>query len=64
MPKLTIEIDSEAPQEEWDALYRRIQEHAAAVAQGEAEAPKELTQAEVDHHRRIFWATEMGGISD
>jgi hypothetical protein len=64
MPKLTIEIDMDDSWDTWRSLFRRIEEHAEAVAQGEAEPPKEPTQAEVTRNRRIFWATEMGGISD
>tara|TARA_Y100001938_G_C7847691_1_gene309277 strand:+ start:384 stop:530 length:147 start_codon:yes stop_codon:yes gene_type:complete len=26
MPKFTIEIDIDAPQEEWDRLYKRVEE--------------------------------------
>lgn len=34
MAKLTIEIDMDDPQELWDALYRRIEQHGDEADEG------------------------------
>lgn len=64
MPKLTIEIDMDDSWDTWRALFDRIEEYADQVAAGEAPDPKPPTEAEAKNNRSMFWATEMGGVSD
>lgn len=64
MSKVTLTIAHDAPSEAWDELYRRIEEHAAAADAEEVELARVPTEAEVKRNRRLFWETEMGGVSD